>query len=139
MPSDPLTPERLAEIEEAEREATPAPWQWAPGFGPLCGPDEDPLLEGLSGGRVSVSENDARLIALARNALPSLCASLRAAWAERDAALSDLANARGAWVALSVEVSRLRAPEDAAFEAKLREHEALKARVEAALRGDRER
>jgi hypothetical protein len=129
---DTITPEALAEIERRTEEATPGPWSarvrhhrndWvvdSERVHQLC------ELRGVNtSANLSVGA-DAALIAAARSDVPRLCASLRAAWAERDEA----------WEEVEDVVAEAREIKDAQ-DALLAERDALRAEVKR-LRGEAE-
>ena len=70
----------IAELEEAERAATPGPWSdHKPGMGAcwIVDPDGDPLWIAPDGDPNTISYQDARLIALMRNHLPALIEAVK--------------------------------------------------------------
>ena len=78
--SDEITDEQIAELKRLDEQATDAPWEEAAASGVvLAGPDID-------GNRFPVPyvDDDTKLIAAMRNALPGLLARLERAERERD-------------------------------------------------------
>lgn len=80
----------VKELERLEREASPAPWYtntWESESGSRAavGP---PHVEDWNYDALGGAEDDALLLAAARNAMPSLLAELRRLWAIEKAAMS---------------------------------------------------
>jgi hypothetical protein len=121
---DTLTPEALAEIERRAKQATPGPWRVEQDWTWEVTAEEGGIVAKVPQGSPWPNGGlDARFIAAARSDVPLLCASLRAAWAERDEA----------WEEVEDVVAEAREIKDAQ-DALLAERDALRAEVKR-LRG----
>jgi hypothetical protein len=88
---DTLTPEALAEIERRAKQATPGPWRVEQDWTWEVTAEEGGIVAKVPQGSPWPNGGlDARFIAAARSDVPLLCASLRAAWAERDEAWEEV-------------------------------------------------
>jgi hypothetical protein len=94
---DPITPERLASIEARAEAATPGPWTAhhrcvLVSDDDFATDDDCGLAWEIEGPPEAWNRgqfergHDAAFISSARDDIPSLCAALRQAWTERDAA-----------------------------------------------------